>query len=238
MLPVLDSVKAKRTPYVNVAIILINIAVFIYELSLSATDLNSFFLDFGIVPAQLDAWANEPSGIEEPLTVASATFIHGGWLHLGGNMLFLWVFGDNVEDSLGHLGYFIFYFLCAAGAAAVQVAFDTESVVPVVGASGAIAGVLGAYLVLYPRATVAVLLPFFFFIPFPLPAFVLIVFWFLMQLLSGIASIGTTEVSEGIAFWAHVGGFATGFAILLVLRSFLPRRPYSQPRRGGRTQMY
>jgi membrane associated rhomboid family serine protease len=238
VIPVLDSVKARRTPFVNVAFILINIAVFIYELTLNVGDLNAFFRDYGIIPVQLDAWASDPDGFEEPLTIVSAAFIHGGWLHLAGNMLFLWVFGDNIEDALGHIGYFIFYFVCAAGAAVTQVAFDTGSLIPVVGASGAIAGVLGAYLVLYPRATVAVLLPFFFFIPFPLPAFVLIVFWFLMQLVSGVASIGTTEVSEGIAFWAHVGGFVTGFAILFLLRRFVTRRPYTQARRGGRTQMW
>lgn len=238
MIPVLDSVKAKRTPYVNVAIIVANLLVFIYELSLNTVDLNSFFIDHGIIPAQLNAWANNPSGLSEPLTVITAAFIHGGWLHLGGNMIFLWVFGDNIEDALGHVGYGIFYVVCAAGAAAVQVAFDTSSLVPVIGASGAIAGVLGAYLVLYPRATIAVLLPFFFFIPFPLPAFVLIIFWFVMQLLSGIASIGTSEVSEGVAFWAHVGGFATGFAIMMALRSFVTRRPYTERRRSTRTQMW
>ncbi|HUF52181.1 MAG TPA: rhomboid family intramembrane serine protease [Dehalococcoidia bacterium] len=238
MIPVLDSVKARRTPFVNVAFIAINLAVFIYELTLNAADLNAFFLDYGIIPAQLDAWASDPDGFEESLTVVSATFIHGGWLHLAGNMLFLWVFGDNIEDALGHIGYFVFYFVCAVGAAAAEVAFDTSSLLPVVGASGAVAGVLGAYLVLYPRGIITVLVPFFFFIPFPLPAFVIIVFWFLMQLASGVASIGTTEVSEGIAFWAHVGGFVTGFVILLVLRRFVKRRPYTQARRGGRTQMW
>ena len=236
MIPVADSVRTQRTPYVNVSLILISIGVFIYELTLSTMDLNQFFLDYGVVPADIDAWLGDRSGVEEPLTIATSAFVHGGWLHLGFNMLFLWVFGDNIEDALGHLPYLAFYLLVAAGAAALQVATDTASIIPVVGASGAIAGVLGAYLVLYPRATVAVLLPFFFFIPLPVPAFLLLIFWFALQLFTGVASIGTSEASEGIAVWAHVGGFITGFVLILLLRPFIPKRPYRRSR--GRPQMY
>ena len=236
MIPVADSVRTRRTPYVNVSLILISIGVFIYELTLSTADLNQFFLDYGVVPADIDAWLGDRSGIQEPLTIATSAFVHGGWLHLGFNMLFLWVFGDNIEDALGHLPYLAFYLLAAAGAAALQVATDTDSVIPVVGASGAIAGVLGAYLVLYPRATVAVLLPFFFFIPLPVPAFVVLIFWFVLQLFTGVASIGMSEATEGIAVWAHVGGFVTGFVLILLLRPFIPRRPYRRSRR--RPQMY
>ena len=128
----------------------------------------------------------------------TAAFLHGGWLHLGGNMLFLWVFGDNVEDALGHVKYAAFYLVAAAGAAAAQVAFDTSSIVPMVGASGAIAGVLGGYLVLYPRARVGIVIPFLFFLgALPMPAFVLIIFWFLMQLFTGVAEIGNTSASSG-----------------------------------------
>ncbi len=236
MIPVADSVRTRRTPYVNVSLILISIAVFIYELTLSTADLNQFFLDYGVVPAEIDVWLGDRSGVEAPLTIVTSAFVHGGWLHLGFNMLFLWVFGDNIEDALGHVPYLIFYLVCAAGAAAFQVASDSDSVIPMIGASGAIAGVLGAYLVLYPRATVAVLLPFFFFIPVPVPAFALLVFWFALQLFTGIASIGTSEVSEGIAVWAHVGGFVTGVVLILLLRPLIRRRPY--PRSRGRTQMY
>ncbi len=236
MIPVADSVKTRRTPYVNVSLILISIGVFVYELTLSTADLNRFFLDYGVVPADIDAWLGAWSGIEEPLTIATSAFVHAGWLHLGFNMLFLWVFGDNIEDALGHLPYLVFYLLAAAGAAALQVATDTDSVIPVVGASGAIAGVLGAYLVLYPRATVAVLLPFFFFIPLPVPAFVLLIFWFVLQLFTGIASIGMSEATEGVAVWAHVGGFATGFILILLLRPFIRRRPYRRSR--GRPEVY
>ncbi len=236
MIPVADSVRTRRTPYVNISLILISIGVFIYELTLSTADLNQFFVDYGVVPNDIDAWVSDPSGIEEPLTIATAAFVHGGWLHLGFNMLFLWVFGDNIEDALGHLPYLAFYLLAAAGAAALQVVTDTGSVIPMVGASGAIAGVLGAYLVLYPRATVAVLMPFFFFIPLPVPAFALLVFWFVLQLFAGIASIGTSEVSEGIAVWAHVGGFVTGLALILLLRPLIRTRPYGRRRR--RTEMW
>ena len=238
MIPVLDSVKARRTPYVNVTFILINVAVFIYELALSTADLNQFFFDYGIIPADIDAWLSDPGGLEEPLTIVTAAFLHGGFLHLGGNMLFLWVFGDNIEDAFGHIGYLLLYFVSAAAAASLQIATDADSVIPMIGASGAIAGVLGSYLVLYPRATVSVLLPFFFFIPFPLPAFVLLIFWFVMQLFTGVASIGTSEVSEGVAVWAHVGGFAAGFAITFVLRPILSVRPYGGRRGHGRAHMF
>lgn len=236
MIPVADSVKARRTPYVNVSLILICIAVFVYELTLSAADLNQFFLDYGVIPAEIDAWLGNRAGVEAPLTIATSTFVHGGFLHLGFNMLFLWVFGDNIEDALGHVPYLVFYLVCATGAAALQVAVGPDSVIPIIGASGAIAGVLGAYLVLYPRATVAVLLPFFFFIPVPVPAFVLLIFWFALQLFIGIASIGMSEVSQGVAVWAHVGGFVTGGVLILLLRPLIRRRPYR--RRRGRTQMY
>ena len=236
MIPVADSVKTRRTPYVNVSLILISIAVFAYELTLSTADLNQFFLDYGVVPAELDAWLGDRSGIEVPATIVTAAFVHGGWLHLGFNMLFLWVFGDNIEDALGHVPYLAFYLLAATGAVALQVATDPDSVIPMIGASGAIAGVLGAYLVLYPRATVAVLLPFFFFIPLPVPAFVLLIFWFALQLFIGIASIGMSEASQGVAVWAHVGGFVTGLILIVVLRPFIRRRPYRRSRK--RQQMY
>jgi membrane associated rhomboid family serine protease len=226
MLPVGDSTRLRGTPYVNVAIILTCVIVFVYELTLSTAEVNRFFFDNGVVPLLLVDWLDDPSGLEQPATVITSMFIHGGWLHLIGNMLFLWVFGDNVEDNMGHFRYPVFYVLCGAGAAALQVYIDQDSIVPMVGASGAIAGVLGAYLVLFPRATVSVVIPWlFFFGAFPVPAAVLIVFWFLLQLMSGVASLGTaTGVTEGIAFWAHVGGFATGAALIFVFRGQRPRR--------------
>ena len=237
MIPVSDTVRSRTTPYVNVALILVNVSVFIYELTLSQLDVNLFFIDHGVIPARLVDWVEHPSGLGQPLTVVTSAFIHGGWLHLIGNMLYLWVFGDNVEDALGHLRYLVFYLLSATAAVALQVALDQNSLIPMVGASGAIAGVLGAYLVLYPRAVVGVVIPIiWFFGPLPVPAIFLIIFWFVLQLFAGVATIGTaTGASEGVAVWAHVGGFLAGFLIVLLLRPFIPARSLSQPARRGRT---
>jgi len=235
VIPVSDTIRSRTTPYVNIALIISCVLVFLYELTLSELDLNRFFIDHGVIPVQLVNWLKEPSGLEEPLTVITSAFIHGGFLHLGGNMLFLWVFGDNVEDALGHTRYLLFYLVSAVAAAALQVAVDSNSVVPVIGASGAIAGVLGGYLVLYPRAAVRVFVPWlFFFGAFPVPAVLLIGFWFVLQLFSGFAAVGTAAgASEGIAVWAHVGGFMFGFLTLLALRPFIPRRSLSTSRRRG-----
>ena len=231
MIPVSDTVRARTTPYVNIGLILANILVFLYEIALTPHEVNRFFIEHGVVPTHLIDWLHNPSGLGEPLTVLTAAFIHGGWLHLIGNMLYLWVFGDNVEDALGHIRYLLFYLLAAVGAVALQVFMDQNGTIPMVGASGAIAGVLGAYLVLYPTATVGVIIPlFWFFGAFPVPAAFLIGFWFLLQIFSGVAAIGTaTGISEGVAVWAHVGGFATGFLILLLLRPLIPRRRLSVP---------
>lgn len=212
MIPVSDDVRARRFPIVNVSIIIACTLIFFYEITLSPFDLNRFFNDYAVIPAALDAWWQDPDGVRVPSTVISAAFLHGGWLHLGGNMIYLWVFGDNVEDALGHIAYLAFYLVSAVGAVGLQVAFTIDSTVPMLGASGAIAGVLGGYLVLYPRVRVDVLLfPFL----LPIQAFWLIIFWFILQLISGVATIGDTSASSGVAFWAHVGGFLTGLAIIL-----------------------
>ncbi len=234
MIPVSDSPQSRTFPYVNVALIVSSVLVFLYELTLSLADVNRFYFDHGVVPRQLVDWLEDPSGVTEPLTVVTSAFVHGGWLHLVGNMLYLWVFGDNVEDALGHVKYGAFYVVSATGAVALQVAVDTNEVIPMVGASGAIAGVMGAYLVLYPTARVNTLIWFF---PVPVPAVVLIGVWFLMQLLSGTAALGGDTLSEqAVAFWAHVGGFVTGFAIVLGARPFIRVRPLHARRR--RTDMW
>lgn len=239
MIPVTDTVRAKTFPYVNISIIVACTLVFVYELTLSARDLDIFFADYAVVPAQLYDWWKSPSGLSEPVTVFTSAFLHGGWLHLGGNMLFLWVFGDNVEDALGHVRYALFYLFAAAVASATQVAFDTNSLVPVVGASGAIAGVLAGYLVLYPSARVGIVIPLLFFLgALPIPAWVLIAFWFGMQLFTGVASIGDTSASEGIAVWAHVGGFVAGLVVMLVARPFIPRRSLSRVSTRGPVRMW
>jgi membrane associated rhomboid family serine protease len=227
MIPVSDDVRSRTFPIVNVSIIIACTLVFLYEISLSPFDLDRFFNDYAVIPAALDGWVRHPHGLRIPSTAISAAFLHGGWLHLAGNMIYLWVFGDNVEDALGHVAYLAFYLVSAVGAVALQVAFTTDSSVPMLGASGAIAGVLGGYLVLYPRVRVDVL-----FFPFVIPvqAFWLIIFWFALQLMSGVATIGDTSASSGVAFWAHVGGFITGLAIMLAARPFVaahksPSRP-------------
>ncbi len=240
MIPVGDSVRSRSFPYVNVTLIAINILVFLYELTLSATplavgslsELDRFFFEWGTMPAcLLDDVGFTPDvpprdlfafcGVQENTTLTPFTsmFIHGGWLHLIGNMIFLWVFGDNVEDAMGHLRYALFYLVAGLGATAAHVAVNQNDLVPAIGASGAIAGVLGAYLVLYPRASVSAILPIFVFvwIPFEVPAVLLIGFWFVMQVFNGVAALAATDVVNaggGVAWFAHIGGFVAGLALV------------------------
>ena len=232
MIPVSDALRSRTFPFVNIALILANIAVFAYELSLSQLDTANLFFERGIISIELTNWLESPSGLEEPATVFTSMFLHGGWLHLIGNMLFLWVFGDNVEDTLGHLGYLLFYAVGGIGAVALQVYLEQDSVIPMIGASGAISGVLGGYLLLYPRATVRVVIPLlWFFGALPVRAVILIGFWFVLQLFYGVASLGPeTEIGGGVAFWAHVGGFLTGLLIIAALSRLLTRRSrYRRP---------
>jgi len=231
MIPIGDSVRSRTFPYVNLAIIIANFLVFFYELALG-NDVNSFLLDWGLVPRLLTDYFDHPGDYPYRVlfTPITAMFIHGGWLHILGNMIFLWVFGDNVEDALGHVGYLLFYLLAGIAATTAQVWVDSNSYLPMVGASGAIAGVLAAYVVLYPRATIAtVIFPIFWAIP--IPAFVLIGLWFLMQLLYGAAAIGTAVgASEGVAWWAHIGGFLAGLLLVWLFRSGRPTRHVGQVR--------
>jgi membrane associated rhomboid family serine protease len=216
MIPVGDSPRSHTFPSVTYLLILVNFVVFFYELSLSDFDLNQFFFDWGVVPRVFTDYASAPTAPEwdEAARPLTAQFLHGGWLHILGNMLFLWIFGDNVEDAMGHLPYLLFYLASGYIAALAQVYADVDSIIPMVGASGAIAGVMGAYLVLYPRATVTVLVPFLFFLPLVVPALLLIAMWFVTQILSGVAEIGAvgeaTGGEGGTAWWAHVGGFVVG----------------------------
>ena len=231
MIPVSDDVRARSFPIVNVSIIIACTLVFLYELSLTALAADRFFNDYAVIPAALDHWVQHPHGLRVPVTVVTAAFLHASLLHLAGNMVYLWVFGDNVEDALGHIPYLAFYLIAAVGAVALQVAVDTSSAVPMLGASGAIAGVLGGYLILYPGAKVDVFLfPFL----LPVPAWVLIIFWFVMQLVSGLATISDTSAGSGVAFWAHVGGFITGLAIMLAARPWVAA--HKSPSRPSRTR--
>jgi membrane associated rhomboid family serine protease len=209
MIPLRDVIPSRTTPFVTVAIIVLNALAFFYELSLGPM-VNAFLLTYGLVPADFS-----------PLTLVTSMFLHGGFLHFGGNMLYLWIFGDNVEDRMGHGRFLAFYLLCGGAAAVAQTVMRPDSLVPMVGASGAIAGVMGAYFVLYPRSKVVTLLPIlFFFHVVELPAIFFLGVWFLMQFVSGLGSIAAAagEPAGGIAFWAHVAGFAAGVAGVAVFR--------------------
>lgn len=200
------------------AVLVSCVLIFLYEANLPEAELVELFQTFGVVPARL-------VGPDPPYyTLVTSAFLHGGWLHLGGNMLYLWIFGNNVEDAMGHVGFLVFYLLSGAAAAVVQVALQPTSTIPMVGASGAIAGVLGAYLVLYPHARILALVPMGFFTQLAeVPAVLFLPLWFLLQLVYGIASLGVqTQVGGGVAFWAHVGGFVAG---VLLVRIFARRRP-------------
>jgi len=223
MIPIGDATPTRRVPLVNWLLIIVNVLVFLYELSLPARVLDRFIFTWGMIPQNvLTALANPfGSALHVFETLITSQFIHGGWLHLIGNMLFLWIFGDNIEDVLGSLGYLIFYLVCGVVAALAQVLivapFLGTRALPTIGASGAIAGVLGAYLILYPTARISVLLPLLILIiPIDLPAFVMIGWWFIQQLLYGFASLTPAAAnSGGVAFWAHLGGFVSGLVMIL-----------------------
>jgi membrane associated rhomboid family serine protease len=203
-------IPSRTTPVTTVGLIVVNVLVFLYERTLPEPLLDQFVASYALIPA----WFSVPA-------LFTSQFLHGGWLHIISNMLYLWIFGDNVEDRLGHGRFVAFYLGCGAAAAVLQTLFDPFSSVPMVGASGAIAGVMGAYFVLYPHSRVltAVFLVIFFDI-IEIPAVFFLGLWFLLQLLSGVGSLALgTAAGGGIAFWAHIGGFMAGALIGLVLRS-------------------
>jgi membrane associated rhomboid family serine protease len=209
MIPLRDVIPSRTTPIVTILIIALNALAFWFELVLPSPERQAFIREFGIVPAHFE-WS----------TVLTSMFLHGGWLHFLGNMWYLWIFGDNVEDRLGHGRYLVFYLLCGAVAGLAQTLTSPDSPVPTIGAIGAIAGVMGAYFVLYPHSRVLTLIPLFIFIEIiEIRAIYFLGFWFLMQLFSGVGSVAhTTGTQGGIAFWAHVAGFAAGFLGVFVFR--------------------
>jgi membrane associated rhomboid family serine protease len=215
MIPLRDDRPTRTFAFITVAIIVLNGLVFWHELSLdNPRRVESFFATFALTPANL-THAPSPDSYR---TIFTSMFLHGGWMHIIGNMLFLWIFGNNVEDSVGHFKFIVFYLLCGVAAAAAQVAISPGSTVPMIGASGAISGVLGAYVLLLPRARVLVLFPIWiFWRVFYVPAVLFIVFWFGMQLLSGLAVL-RVDVTGGVAFWAHVGGFIAGILLVPLLK--------------------
>jgi membrane associated rhomboid family serine protease len=205
MFPIRDHNPSGRTPYVTIALIAVNVLVFLgYFLSLTEPQLNGFFLTWGLVPARIMFG----EGYETFLT---SMFLHGGWLHLAGNMLFLWIYGDNLEDEFGHLGFLVFYLAAGVAAAGLQMAADAYSRIPMVGASGAIAGVMGGYLLLFPKAKVDVLFIFvIFFRIFAIPAWIVLGIWFGIQIFGGL---NTPSDAGGVAYWAHAGGFIAGLVL-------------------------
>jgi membrane associated rhomboid family serine protease len=222
MLPIRDTIPSHTRPVVTWALILTNVAIFLRQAALPQPALEAFVFYFGMVPAALvntGVEALPPSA--GPLTFLSSMFLHGGFLHLIANMWTLWIFGDNVEDRMGHSRFLVFYILCGLLAGGAHLLSDPTSTVPTIGASGAIAGVLGAYFILFPRSRVLTLIPIFFYPLFvEIPAFVYLGFWFLSQVLSGSMTAGAT--GGGIAWWAHIGGFLAGVALFWF---FLRRRP-------------
>jgi rhomboid family protein len=210
MIPLRDIIPSRTTPVVTIALIAINVLVFLYELSLGRA-VDAFTLYWGLVPAAF-SW----------VAVLTSMFLHGGIMHVAGNMLYLWIFGDNVEDRMGHGRFLVFYLLCGTAAALAQTITQPDSVVPMVGASGAIAGVMGAYFVLYPKSRIVTLIPLFFiFQVVEVPAILFLGIWFLMQFINGLGSIVTVaggQSAGGIAFWAHVAGFVAGISGVVVFR--------------------
>lgn len=215
MIPLRDVIPSRTMPIVTTGLIVLNAAVFLHEQSLAEADLEAFVMTFGLVPAAFRG-----------STVLTSMFLHGGWLHFLGNSLYLWIFGDNVEDRVGHTRFLAFYLACGAVAAVAQTATNPTSGVPMVGASGAIAGVMGAYFVLFPHSRILTLLPILFYVQVvEIPAIFFLGIWFLMQLVSGVGSLGIQTAGDvgGVAFWAHIAGFASG-----LIGIFLVRRPERQ----------
>jgi len=200
MFPVSDVIPSRTTPYVTIGLISINVLMFLYELQLSRPELQQLVLALGVVPAFF-SWP----------TLVTSQFLHDGWMHIVGNMLYLWIFGDNVEDRFGHGRYLLAYLGFGTVAALGQLAISAGSTIPMIGASGAIAGVMGAYFVLYPHSRVLTVVFLVVFLDIiEIPAIFFLGIWFVKELFSGVGSLGTSSLTGGVAFWAHVVGFATG----------------------------
>ncbi len=210
MLPIRDHNPSGRTPYVTYILMALNIGIFISYVGLFSDEraLNQFFINWALMPNIISA-GDSYTGL------LSSMFLHGSWMHLAGNMLFLYIFGDNVEDEMGHLPFLLFYIACGFLSGVAHVLSDTGSPIPTVGASGAIAGVMGSYLLLFPKAKVDILIIFIvFFRIFPIPAWIMLMVWFAIQFIGGI---GTDPTSGGVAYWAHAGGFIVGIVLALPL---------------------
>ncbi len=221
MLPLRDNIPSSRFPAVTVGIIVVNVLFFLQELRLGP-HLEEMLVSYAIIPARYTVpdIARDYTFSQQIFAFFSSMFLHGGWLHLLGNMWTLWIFGDNVEDRVGRANYIFLYMACGVAAGLMHVFTNAGSVVPTIGASGAIAGVMGAYFRFYPGARVETLIPPFFVVP--LPAALFLGWWFLLQFFNGAMSLGTRSQMSGIAWWAHVGGFVFGFAVCLLARKEKP----------------
>jgi membrane associated rhomboid family serine protease len=208
MFPIRDTQPSYSRPIVTILIIVLNVVVFLYEFSLDEYSRNYFIANYGLIPARFHTSA-----------VITSMFLHGGWLHIIGNMWFLWIFGDNIEDVLGHAKYLVFYVLCGIAAGMTQTFFNAGSRLPMVGASGAIAGVMGAYLVKFPHSRIVTLVFVFFFITtIDVPAVLMLLYWFFIQIFNGIGNFGHSHLSQGGTAWfAHVGGFIAGILLVNLL---------------------
>lgn len=210
MIPIKDDNPTRTFPIINYVLIVINVAVFLYGVQLPPHAYKAFVIHNATVPMRISAFLAGSRGFKMAFyPLFTSMFLHGGWMHLLGNMLFLYVFGDNVEDYFGHVPYLLFYLFCGVGSGVVHVVFNLHSSLPAIGASGAISGVMGAYAVLYPRANVLML---FFIFLIPIPALIVLVYWFVIQFLEGVGDLGAAS-QGGVAFWAHIGGFLIGVVI-------------------------
>jgi membrane associated rhomboid family serine protease len=219
MFPLYDTVRSRTFPLINLTLVLVNVLAFLYELQLDSAVLESFIFTWGLIPAR---FINDPNNTWE--TIFSSMFLHGGWFHIINNMWVLLIFGDNVEAGMGKIRYLIFYLLSGVAAGLLQTYILPTSGVPMIGASGAVAGVLGAYLILFPHSRIASLVPILFiFTIVEIPAMLFLIFWFFSQLYSGLGAIqGGGE--SGIAWWAHIGGFAFGVLMVFFFRRRTPYR--------------
>jgi membrane associated rhomboid family serine protease len=229
MIPLKVDILRARFAIINALLILVNVLAFLHELTLSPKMGRALVYTFGLIPAH-EQLLFSPHGItlgQAILPMFTSMFLHGGWMHLLGNMLFLWVFGGAVEEALGHFQYLIFYLICGVGSALVHTVFNLGSRLPTVGASGAISGVMGAFIVLFPSARVTTLIPaLLLFFTVRIPAYLMLGYWFFIQFFSGVASLGMTD-QGGVAWWAHVGGFILGAMLVVGVRTKMRRAAYT-----------
>ena len=224
-IPLKDLNPSRTYPFINITLILANIAIFLYEIGLEATmpqhTFEALVTSYSMIPARIPAYLAGHTSFQIAFyPLVTSMFLHSGFLHLAGNMLFLWIFGDNVEDAFGHFGYLLFYLFSGIAAGLLHIFFNYHSHTPAVGASGAISGVMGAYILLFPRARILTLVIIF---PLPIPAVIFIGLWFIGQFLAGLSTIGV-RMTGGVAVWAHVGGFLAG---VLLTALFGRRREYA-----------